>query len=114
MNLGARGSQVRSPLTARTISESKHAFSGMTLDKCILLQFGTLTGCPLCRESHPLCRLRNPTVISIWVPVGFHPAAWSVQCTPADNAQSEHQRKKAKKAERIDPSWSPELAIAAR
>ena len=28
-----------------------------------VLQDRTLTGCPLCRESHPLCRLKNPTVI---------------------------------------------------
>ena len=35
----------------------------MKLDKCIVLRIGTLTGCPLCRESHPLCRLKNPTVI---------------------------------------------------
>ena len=59
----------------------------MTLDKCIVLRIGTLTGCPLCRESHPLCRLKNPTVISIWLLVGFHPATRSVQCTPADNAR---------------------------
>ena len=56
-------------------------------DKCIVLRIGTLTGCPLCRESHPLCRLKNPTVISIWLLVGFHPATRSVQCTPADNAR---------------------------
>ena len=37
------------------------SFAGMTLDKCIVLRIGTLTGCPLCRESHPLCRLKNPT-----------------------------------------------------
>ena len=36
--------------------------------------FGTLTGCLLCRESHPLCRLNNPTVIKIWLLIGFHPA----------------------------------------
>ena len=63
------------------------SFAGMTLDKCIVLRIGTLTGCPLCRESHPLCRLKNPTVISIWLLVGFHPATRSVQCTPADNAR---------------------------
>ena len=45
------------------------------------------TGCPLCRESHPLCRLKNPTVISIWLLVGFHPATRSVQCTHADYAR---------------------------
>ena len=59
----------------------------MTLDKRIVLRIGTLTGCPLCRESHPLCRLKNPTVISIWLLEGFHPAIRSVQCTPADNAR---------------------------
>ena len=59
----------------------------MTLDKCIVLRIGTLTGCPLCRESHPLCRLKNPTVISIWLLVGFHPATRSVQSTPADNTR---------------------------
>ena len=66
-------------------------FAGMTLDKCIVLRIGTLTGCPLCRESHPLCRLKNPTVISIWLLVDFHTAIRSVQCTPADNARSERQ-----------------------
>ena len=25
--------------------------------------FGTLTGGPMCRESHPLCRLKNPKVV---------------------------------------------------
>ena len=59
----------------------------MTLDKCIVLRIGTLTGCPLCRESHPLCRLKNPTVISIWLLVGFHPATRSVQSTSADNTR---------------------------
>ena len=39
------------------------SFAGMTLDKCIVLGIGTLTGCPLLRENHPLCRLKNPTVI---------------------------------------------------
>ena len=32
--------------------------------------------------SHPLCRLKNPTVL-----VGFHPATRSVQSTPADNTR---------------------------
>ena len=35
----------------------------------------------------PLCRLKNPTVISIWLLVGFHPATRSVQSTPADNTR---------------------------
>ena len=70
------------------------------IDKCIVLRIGTLTGCPLCRESHPLCWLKNPTVISIWLLVGFHPATWSVQSTPADNTRKrvwqyiEKERKK--------------------
>ena len=34
-----------------------------------------------------LCRLKNPTVISIWFLVGFHPATRSVQSTPADNTR---------------------------
>ena len=63
------------------------SLAGMTLDKCIVLRIGTLTGCPLCRESYPLCRLKNPRVISIWLPVGFHPATRNVQSTPADNTR---------------------------
>ena len=39
------------------------SFAGMTLDKCIILQIWMLTGCPLCRESHPLCRLKKPMVM---------------------------------------------------
>ena len=77
-----RREKFRCPNTLSVVS-----FAGMTLDKCIVLRIGTLTGCPLCRESHPLCRLKNPTVISIWLLVGFHPATRSVQCTPADNAR---------------------------
>ena len=38
-------------------------FAGMTLDRCAVLRIGTLTGYPLCRESHPSCRLKNPLVI---------------------------------------------------
>ena len=34
-----------------------------------------------------LCRLKNPTVISIWLLVGFHPATRSEQRTPADNTR---------------------------
>ena len=82
---------VRTPLVS---------LAGMTLDKCIVLRIGMLTGCPLCRESHPLCRLKSPTGISIWLLVGFHPATRSVQSTPADNTQKrvwqyiEKERKK--------------------
>ena len=39
------------------------SFAGMTLNKCAVLQNRTLTGGPLCRESHPLCWLKNPTVV---------------------------------------------------
>ena len=48
----------------------------MTLDKCPVVRIGTLTGCPLCRGSHPLCRLKNPTVYFIL-------QNRSVHCTPA-------------------------------
>ena len=39
------------------------SFAGMRLDKCNVLRIRTLTGCPLSRESHPLCRLKKRTVI---------------------------------------------------
>ena len=47
-----------------------------------------------------MCRLKNPTVILIWLLVGFHPATGSVQSTPADNTRKrvwqyiEKERKK--------------------
>ena len=63
------------------------SFAGMALDKCIVFRIGALTGCSLCRESHPLCRLKSPMVIQIWLLVGFHPATRSVQSTPADNTR---------------------------
>ena len=47
--------------------------AGITLNKCIVLQLGALTGCCLCRESRLLCRLKNPTIIKIWLLVGFFP-----------------------------------------
>ena len=47
------------------------SFAGMTLDKCIVLRIGTLTGCPLCRESHPLCRLKNTKLIKAACSVTF-------------------------------------------
>ena len=49
---------------------------------------------------HSLCRLKNPTVILIWLLVGFHPATRSVQSTPANNTRKrvwqyiEKERKK--------------------
>ena len=52
----------------------------------------------------PLCKLKNPMVISIGLLVGFHPATWSVQSTPADNTRKrvwqyiEKERKKGKAA----------------
>ena len=54
-------------------------FAGMTLNKCAVLWFETSTGCPLCKEIHPLCSLKIPTVIKIWLLVGFHLGTWSVQ-----------------------------------
>ena len=41
----------------------------------------------MCRESHPLCRLKNHTVFSICLLVGFHSATQSEQSTPADNTR---------------------------
>ena len=52
------------------------SFVGMTLDKCAVLRIGMLTGSPLCRESYPMCRLKNPTV-------AFILKNRCVQCTPA-------------------------------
>ena len=56
-----------------------------------------------------MCRLKNPTVISIWLlvaVVGFHPATRSVQSTPADNTRKrvwqyieKERRKKERKKE---------------
>ena len=48
--------------------------NGRTLDKCAVLRIGTLNGCPLSREGHPLYRLKNPTVIG-----GFHPVTRTVK-----------------------------------
>ena len=31
--------------------------------QCAVLRIGTLTGCPLCRDRHPLCRLKIPTQV---------------------------------------------------
>ena len=42
---------------------SLESFAGMTLNKCAVFRIGTLTGGPPCRESHPLCRLKNTTVV---------------------------------------------------
>ena len=50
-------------------SVTEHAlivsFAGMTQDKCAVLRIGTLTGGPLCRECHPMCRFKNHTVAFI-------------------------------------------------
>ena len=43
---------------------------------------------------HPLCRLKNPTVIKIWLLVGFRPATRSVQSTPAERQAVYRERKK--------------------
>ena len=45
---------------------SEHAFLSVICRddaKCVVLLIGTLTGGLLCRRSHPLCRLKNPTVV---------------------------------------------------
>ena len=45
---------------------SKNAFLSVFYrddNKCVVLWVAMLTGGPLCRESHPLCRLQNPTVV---------------------------------------------------
>ena len=42
---------------------------------------------------HPLCRLKKPTVIKIWLLVGFRPATRSVQSTPAER-QAERMKER--------------------
>ena len=54
----SRRGKCRCPNTLSLVS-----FAGMTLDEYAVPRFGALTGCPLCRESHTLCRLKNPTII---------------------------------------------------
>ena len=39
------------------------SFAEISLNKCAVLRIRMLTGGPLCRESPPLCRLKNPTVV---------------------------------------------------
>ena len=44
---------------------SEHAFSGvtfagMTLDKCMVLWIGVLTGCPLLQRRSPLVQVKEP------------------------------------------------------
>ena len=36
------------------------SFTGMTRNRCTALQIGMLTGCPLCRESHPHVQVKEP------------------------------------------------------
>ena len=67
-------------------SVSKHAFLSVQawLDKCAVLRIGTLTGGQLCRESHPMCRLKNPAV-------AFILQNRCVQRTPAHYPQEIHR-----------------------
>ena len=65
------------------------SFAGITLNKCALLQIGTLTGWHLCRESHPLMQVKEHYGNS-------DPATLSVQSTPADNVREGGERKKKK------------------
>ena len=60
------------------------SFAGMTLNKCAVLRIGTLTGGSLCRESHPLCRLKNRTVVYM-ITYTLIQQNRCVQCTPAHN-----------------------------
>ena len=52
------------------------SFARMTLDEYAVLLIETLTGGLLCMESHPMCRLKNPTV-------AVNLQNQCVQCTPA-------------------------------
>ena len=66
--VSALASGARGPSSIPAHSESLNtlslvSFAGMELDKSIELRMGTLTGCALCRESNPLCRLKNPIVM---------------------------------------------------
>ena len=48
-----------------------------------ILRIGALTGCHLCRESHPLCRLKNPSLDMVTHRLSTCSPEW--QSTPADN-----------------------------
>ena len=55
---------------------SEHAFLDVIcrdddISKCTVFRIGALAGGHLCRESHPLCRLKDPTVVYMTT-VGFH------------------------------------------
>ena len=39
------------------------SFAGMTSKECAICRIGMLTGGPMCRENHTLCRLKNLMVI---------------------------------------------------
>ena len=54
----SRRGKFRCPNTLSLVS-----FAGMALIKSAVFRIGMLTVCPSCRESHPLCRLKNPMVI---------------------------------------------------
>ena len=60
------------------------SFEGMTLDKCIVLQIGTLTGCPLCKES-PLVQVKEPYGNLDMVTCRL--SSCNPECTSADNAR---------------------------
>ena len=40
-----------------------------------------------CDGRGTLVQVKNPTIIKIWLLLGFYPATRSVQSTPADNAR---------------------------
>ena len=61
------------------MSATEHAFLSVICRddaKCAVLRIGMLTGGSMCMESHPICRLKNPTV-------AFILQNRCVQCTPA-------------------------------
>ena len=56
------------------------SFAGIGWKQYVFLQIRTLTGGPLCRESHTLYRSKN-SIVSNWLFAGLHPATLRVQCT---------------------------------
>ena len=55
--------------------------------QCAVLRIGTLSGGPLCRDSHLLCRLKIPTQVLSHACRLILQTHRSVQCTPPKNNQ---------------------------
>ena len=81
-SLGGGGGHVPPPLVSGTVYIETHT-------TCDFQGVGVRSLYPPWIRAwvYPLCRLKNPTVISIWLLVGFHPATRSVLSTPADNTR---------------------------